>query len=225
MALVSYKDPNITAVQPGLGTDIFVTPATPLPVTNVSGGAAAALADGAANPTTQSFGADLSLYVGPTWNRWYAASVVPDGATGTVMAPIASWLYRGDLTFDRARTPTTFKTVAATASGDTALWTPTSGKKFRLMGLVVELSGNAQLGAAATFTILLRDATTATGLGFSASVGAAAISTSVPNLIESGVILLGNGILSAAANNVLNVNLSAALTAGVARVSAFGTEE
>ena len=39
------------------------------------------------------------------------------------------------------------------------------------------------------------------------------------------MIDLGNGYLSTAANNVLQVNLSAALSAGKVRVTAVGTEE
>jgi hypothetical protein len=129
-------------------------------------------------------------------------------------------------TVTNLRTPSTFKTVTATASGNTALWTPTSGKKFRLMGLLVELTADATLAAAATFHITLQDTAAAMNLGWSARVGTTgATTTTTANIIEAGWSDFGNGFLSAAANNVLNLNLSAALTAGVVRATAFGTEE
>ena len=42
---------------------------------------------------------------------------------------------------------------------------------------------------------------------------------------SSGWIDLANGILSATTDNVLNINLSFALTSGTVRVSVAGTEE
>lgn len=233
---VAYKDASVTTTPASnTGTDIIVSPSTPLPVRDFGTGGTAifstpiAPSDSIANAAMTGppvLAALMGFNVGGTWTRTYNQSH-GDGASATTIAlhTIAeAYGYVGGGLADRLRTPTTFKTVTATASGDTAVWTPTSGKKFRLMGAMVELSGNAQLASAATFNIVLRDATTAIGVGFSASVGAAAITTSVPNLLDNGVNL-GNGILSAAANNVLNVNLSAALTGGVVRVTAWGTEE
>src|SRR5690348_2833412 len=41
-------------------------------------------------------------------------------------------------TWDRLRAPNTFKTVALTAATtETTIWTPASGKKFRLMGFIL----------------------------------------------------------------------------------------
>jgi len=121
------------------------------------------------------------------------------------------------------RTPNVFKTAVATALGDTAVWTPAAGKKFRLMRFLIQVTANAALAAGGLLEILLRDATTATGLAHSYFVPGAAGTV----FGEQGGtwIDLGNGFLSAAANNVLNVNLSVALTAGEVRVVACGTEE
>lgn len=123
------------------------------------------------------------------------------------------------------RVPDTFKTVATAANGNTALWTPAAGKKFRLMGYRVDVTGNAAAAAGAVKTISLFDgAAGATGLVHSVFVPGAALAAGA--LYTSGWIDLGKlGYLSTAANNVLNVNLSTALTAGVVRVIACGTEE
>lgn len=122
------------------------------------------------------------------------------------------------------RTPDTFKTVATAANGNTALWTPAAGKKFRLMRYRIDVTGNAAAAAAAVKTISLFDgAAGATGQVHSVFVPGAALAAGA--LYTSGWIDLGNGYLSAAANNVLNVNLSTALTAGVVNVIACGVEE
>ena len=134
---------------------------------------------------------------------------VKDGSSNSLMA---------------VRNPTTFKTVQATASGNTALWTPTSGKKFRLMRLIIDFTANVSQSAGGVITLTFQDSTTGLPISFDVFVPTAAVTTTQGGY-TSGWIDLGNGILSAAANNVLNVNLSAALATGNARVTACGTEE
>ena len=58
-------------------------------------------------------------------------------------------------------------------------------------------------------------------------VGAIVIIDGVPSPsgFNSGAVQLGNGILSAAANNVLNLNIGTQLAAGVIRCNVWGTEE
>lgn len=125
------------------------------------------------------------------------------------------------------RTPTTFKTVSATATGNTALWTPTAGKKFRLMRYIIEVTSNTSLAAAAVLTISMQDSAADIAQTHSVFIPTTAITTGGAPFLVTGWVDLGNGILSAAANNVLNVNLSAALVAagGVVRVTCCGTEE
>lgn len=125
--------------------------------------------------------------------------------------------------FQRRRTPLIFKTATATASGSTALWTPTSAKKFRVMKYRIEVTGQATIGAAGTLTIDLLDSATTMGLTHSLYLPMVAINTL--GGFATGWIDLGNGKLSAAANNVLNINLDTALTAGVVRIIVAGTEE
>lgn len=105
--------------------------------------------------------------------------------------------------WDRARTPTVFKPFApGSISSETTIWTPAAGKKFRLMGIVVYAS------TAATF--LVKDNTAGTTiLAFGANTNGICIP-------------LGNGILSAAANNVLTITPGGAATV---QGTAFGTEE
>jgi hypothetical protein len=144
-----------------------------------------------------------------------------DGVNSAIAA--AQYVYNGTNT-DRRRTPTTFKTATATASGDTALWTPTSGKKFRLMRFILQITADAATSGGADIDIILRDATTGLAAALTVFVPAAA-GTTFGATVTTGWIDWGNGYLSTAANNVLNINLSAALTSGKVRAIAVGTEE
>jgi hypothetical protein len=91
------------------------------------------------------------------------------------------------------------------------------------MRLMIQVTANAALAVAGVVEILLRDGANPTGIAHSYFVPGAAGTTFGE---QGGTWLdLGNGFLSAAANNVLNVNLSVALTGGECRVVACGTEE
>lgn len=159
----------------------------------------------------------------PISNGALSGDALAGPSSGVLVVRSSSVVFNG-ATWDRRRTPSVFKTVTATASGDNAVWTPAAGKKFRLMRYVIYVTADAARAAAGDVEIILRDATTAIGVGFSVYVPGAAGTTFVADA-SSGWCDLGNGFLSAAANNVLNVNLSAALTAGEVRVVAIGTEE
>lgn len=110
-------------------------------------------------------------------------------------------------TVARLRSPTVFKSLNAVAVGsEVTIWTPASGKKFRIMGFVLT-SGTA--GG----TVALKDNTAGTTILQIplSTVGATVVSPP-----------MGNGILSATANNVLTAT-------GVATQTisgyVFGTEE
>ena len=137
-------------------------------------------------------------------------------------------MYEGNFSLgslDWQRTPAIFKSAVATASGNTAVWTPTTGKKFRLMRFMLVLTDEAARAVAGDITVKFQDATTDTGISLPVYVPATAIGSPIGEAWTSGWIDLGNGIASAAANNVLNINLSAALTAGTFGVLVAGTEE
>ena len=124
-----------------------------------------------------------------------------------------------------ARTPNVFKTAQATASGNTALWTPTSGKKFRLLKLYVQVTAAAALASAGVLTITFQDSSTGIPIAFDVYLPATSISAPLGDAFSSGWIDLGNGVISATANNVLNINLSGTVSTGNVRVTCCGTEE
>ena len=130
--------------------------------------------------------------------------------------------YVGNAQSNALRTPFVFKSAAVSAAGNTALWTPASGKKFRLMRYCIQASLAATLAVAGDEVVGLQDSTTDLGL----SVDFRLLTAGQQGMAFQGPWTdLGNGILSSAANNVLNVNLGTALSGGVIRVLACGTEE
>jgi hypothetical protein len=128
-----------------------------------------------------------------------------------------------------AAEPNVFKTIQANAAGNTALWTPTTGKKLRLMRLFIVVPTNCTLAARGIETISFQDSSTDMKLTFDVWLGQTApveaAGTPPYPAFTSGWIDLGNGVLSAAANNVLNVNLGTVLASGNVRITACGTEE
>ena len=176
----------------------------------IQGGAVVSLAD---NQTTQTF--------------------IPSSTNTNEPLGVGDWVYGGAFSgtpnaalqgWSKMRTPTVFKTVSA----NSAVWTPGSGNKFRLLGLQITAQG---LGATATglVTVSFQDATTGITFGtYDVDIPAVASLISGTDEISGGFVNLGAfGILSAAANNVLNFNISSALTGAVGtyRVNVCGTEE
>lgn len=166
---------------------------------------------------------------GLTWDRLRVggsqADANPGDALGVLDTNGYGLLWNG-ASWDRARTPVIFKSAditVASALAPVALWTPTAGKRFRLMGYRFALSGNATAAAAATYSAQMFDAATALPFSLLSDVPAAIVGAVVGE--ETGAVQLGNGYLSAAINNVLNVTPTVALTNGVCRVWAWGTEE
>ena len=132
---------------------------------------------------------------------------MPWGHDNSVLSPWGTipHLYNGS-TADLQRTPNVFKSIASTsvtAGSPVAGWTPASGKKFRLMGYALSLS--------VAGSVVLQDATTEK------------IRTPLmPAGIGQPSPAMGNGILSAAANNSLNLDVTAT---GTVSGFLFGTEE
>lgn len=89
--------------------------------------------------------------------------------------------------YEVARTPVVYKTVSATViTSETTVWTPASGKRFRLMGFCI--TQGVAAGA-----ITLKDNTAGTTI----------LIIPQNTLAQALCQPLGNGLLSAAANNVL----------------------
>lgn len=134
----------------------------------------------------------------PTWTMQAAAAIDQSGTQLTV--------WNGQA-FSRTRSPNIIININAVAiSPEATIWTPAAGRKFRIMGYVLEsgtLGGN----------VLLKDntgGTTCLIIPFGAANG---VITSPP---------MGNGFLSAAANNVLTATGTGAQTLSG---YIFGTEE
>ena len=108
-------------------------------------------------------------------------------------------------------------TALISAAGNTAIWTPAAGKKFRLIGFSVVVRGDTTTAAGSLVT-LLDGATTIDNVCWLATTVA-----TQPNRWSEP--LPGNGYLSAAANNILYANLSAAATAGGIYINVWGCEE
>lgn len=164
---------------------------------------------------------NVSPSVTPVNSAYTPADAMANANYNGIMAD--PMLFNG-ATWDRQRTPAVFKSATATASGNTALWTPTTGKKFRLMRYRLEITANAAWATGGVITTAFQDATTDMGLQHSVFIPATA-GTVMGADYNTGWVDLGNGRLSSAINQVLNVNLSAALTSGTCRVVVAGTEE
>lgn len=126
--------------------------------------------------------------------------------------------------WSKARTPTVFKQATASALNATVVWTPGTNNKFRLLKYRIIADASAIMAAATDLTIKLLDAAADIGQVYIVRIPAAALASGVN--YDSGWVDLGTfGILSAAAGNALNVNLSAALTGGLINVLVAGVEE
>lgn len=160
----------------------------------------------------------------PSYQQSGPAQVAVEGtkAYGGAFSGTTDLVRRG---WSFQRTPTVFRRIAATATGSTALWTPGTGNKFRLLRLFVEITNDAKAAAAADLVIKLLDSATDINIDFMCFIPTAAATTLGPGYSTGWIDLGSFGILSAAINNVLNVNLSFALTGGSVNVIACGVEE
>ncbi len=163
---------------------------------------------------------------GVTWDRLESLSDNADNQAALtlgLLATIARQQAWNGATWERIRTPNVFKTAQVTEAGTTALWTPAAGKKFRLMGYMMLVSSNTVTNFSGTNLILLLDNAAATGISFNPYFPNALVIASATQSVQATNI--GNGYLSTAANNVLNVNLVAAITGGSLTFNVWGTEE
>ncbi len=178
----------------------------PIPVA-VGGAAPSAAVDGFTNPTTNDVRA--LLHGNYSNGQWYRATIGAGGdAQSNPSNPLEvqghALVYNG-LTRDRLRVPAIWKPQSTVAIGAIAtVWTPAAGKKFRLMGMIISVS--------AAVSVLFEDN------------GAGTTIVQLPVLAANTPyqFTFGNGILSAAANNVLK-----ATSSGAANLigTIYGTEE
>ncbi|GMA49314.1 hypothetical protein GCM10025857_06710 [Alicyclobacillus contaminans] len=112
------------------------------------------------------------------------------------------WLYNGDGTASRVRNARYFHSATATASGNTTVWTPASGKTVAIRGFFLIASG--------TVTVQFTAAGTAVGPQLPLVAG-------IPVVVN-----FENIWMPGSAGQAIGVNLSAAATVGV---MLWGTEE
>lgn len=126
---------------------------------------------------------------------------------GTVLEVLLTGSPQSGASATYRRTPFVFKSLSAVLiTAETTIWTPAAGKKFRLMGFM--LTQGVIAGA-----ITLRDNTAGTTILIIPQNTVGVVLISPP---------MGNGILSAAANNVLTAQGAATETI---TGFVFGTEE
>jgi hypothetical protein len=119
------------------------------------------------------------------------------------------------------RFPNIFKTSHSTSLADNTVWTPTTGKKFRLMGGVITIAGT--LAAAGILLGALQDGIDGTEIFAFAAEQPSAVATGETVVIPFNFGPLG--FLSATANNVLNLDLGTAMATGEVTMNVWGTEE
>jgi hypothetical protein len=162
-----------------------------------------------AGNATQNKGLAISIQDGFNVALATVTGIITGGGSLSGMNILATFaqpaLYTGGTNFEAGRTPNKFIVVALGAgTAETTIWTPTGGKKFRLMGFLLTC------GAASTLTF--KDNTAGT------TIFAARGPLDTP--ISPNAMI--NGILSAAANNLLTVTRGTSCTLdGVV----WGTEE
>lgn len=155
----------------------------------------------------------------------YSLAGVGDSASGNKPLGVGMVAFNGQSS-TRARVADTFKSITASTTGtNTVIWTPTTGKKFRLLAYRIDLTQNASKTATGTMVVGLQDATTGFGISHTVFVPTTAGTTMGSGWTTGWVDLGPLGKLSSTANNALGINLSATLNSGVFSVMVAGTEE
>lgn len=125
--------------------------------------------------------------------------------------------------WDRIRVPSIVKSGIFSAGGNNALWTPTTGLKFRLMRYKLNVSTLASHATGTDIVFQFNDGNTNSGIVEACYVPAT--SSPVFGSWSTGWVDLGNGYLSSTVNNVLNLNLNTPFVNGQVRVVCCGMEE
>lgn len=149
-----------------------------------------------------------------------AVNLTQDGLTLTTgIATGSANLGFNGATWDRVRIANVFKSVAATAIGNTTVWTPQSGKRFRLLAWRLSVAGT--LAADGTQVIQLRDG----GVTILSRSGANVAAALPSGDTQIGADYGGEGILGSAPNSTLVINLGTAMASGAVYIDVWGTEE
>lgn len=124
------------------------------------------------------------------------------------------------------------KTLWTSAAGNTALWVPTAGKRWRITRLMTYFTSNATTGNQGREVVIsLREGDTPLDIAWTVYLPAVSLLGNLPGVLQSwnsGWMPVGagsGGTLGGATDGVLNLNLSNALTAGKCGVIALGYED
>jgi hypothetical protein len=179
------------------------------------------------DPTAASPNASAAVHIADPLTPSIQATVqslsvaTPQASTPGLVTQSETMLFnQATSAFEVQKTMTVFSYLAASAAGSTAIRTSAVGKKFRLMGIAIYPA--AGLAVAGLEVIKMLDVAADIGLDFQIYLPIAAGIVIQPPIV---IMLPGNGYLMAATNTALNVNLSAACTAGAISVTIWGTEE
>jgi len=132
----------------------------------------------------------------------------PDGSISIPVQPVVSIDTKELLIFHSG---------PITAAGVTAVWTPTLGKRARVRGFSVIVDPATTSAAGSLLTLTDGGAAVDDFLFLGVAAPAVPLRWQAP--------LPGEGLRSSAVNNVIGVNLSAALTAGAVYINIWGVEE
>lgn len=120
-------------------------------------------------------------------------------------------------TWDRVRGAVVYKTVVATALGETTVWDPAGGKKVRLMGYTISVAGT--LAATGVQTIQLLNGNAGTVI----ANHLATVADTPTGDSQMGADWGQGQLLTTDAN--LRIKLGTAMTTGGVAINAWGVEE
>ena len=198
----------------------------PKAILELLGGELRAIAVIPLNPVTGKFQLPIILTDGTTPTSAAEISVMGNaniGSSGSKLLRTGALMAFSNVAstnYEQARTPTIFKNAApAAAPATTDVWTPAGGKKFRLMGGVISMSGS--IAAVALRTLKLIEETAGTvivelHLDIPVTGGSVAVNFTIP----------GNGFLASTVDKKLQaVTAGGTYVTGTDAVSVWGTEE
>lgn len=143
-----------------------------------------------------------------------------------VPASAMSMMFNGAAaTWYKARTPFVFKSVTATTTTATVVWTPATGYRYRLLRYKMSVPGNAAGALGGEVIATLTDGGASIGLTESFYLPNSTPGTTFGGW-SSGLVDLGTfGIGSGASDRALTVTLSQAITTASLRIFVCGQEE
>jgi hypothetical protein len=147
-----------------------------------------------------------------------ATTILGDDLGGLLGCAGVPYLFNGVDTFVAERGAVVYRSVVATAAGETTVWDPAASTRFRLMGYTISVCGT--LAATNVQTIDLLDGTGGTVI----ASHLAAVGDTILGDSQIGASL-NNGYLSDTVDNNLVVDLGIAFTAGGCAINVWGTEE